>query len=64
MNASIDILEKPIARIKKTCDLLGISSDFERRLPALEAHLKALAANGETREERLAVSGMAFMKQS
>lgn len=64
MNASIEILEKPIARIRKTCDLLGISGDFERKLPALEAHLKALAADGETREERLAVSGMAFVKQS
>ena len=63
MNVRIDIFEKPIERIKKACELMGLAADFERKLPALETHLEALVADGETSEERLAVSGMAFVKQ-
>ena len=40
-----------------------LGADFERRLPELETHLEALVAEGETSEERLAVSGLAFLKQ-
>ena len=64
MNARIDIFEKPIARIKKTCELMGLADDFERKLPALETHLEGLVAEGETSEERLAVSGMTFVKRA
>ena len=64
MNASIDIFEKPIERIKKTCELMGLSDDFERKLPELETHLEALVADGETSEERLAVSGLTFVKRA
>ncbi|MBR1124584.1 hypothetical protein JQ628_23880 [Bradyrhizobium lablabi] len=64
MNVRIDIFEKPIERIKKACELMGLAADFERKLPALETHLEALVADGETSEERLAVSGMAFVKQA
>lgn len=64
MNTQINILEKPIERIKKTCDLMGMGSDFERRLPALQTHLEALVAEGESSEDRLAVSGMTFLKRS
>jgi hypothetical protein len=64
MNVRIDIFDKPIERIKKTCELMGLAADFERKLPALETHLEALVAEGETSEERLAVSGMTFVKQA
>ena len=64
MNARIDIFEKPIERIKKTCELMGLGEDFERKLPALETHLEGLVAEGETNEERLTVSGLIFVKQS
>lgn len=64
MNVRIDIFEKPIERIKKTCELMGLADVFERKLPALETHLEALVAEGETSEERLAVSGMTFVKQA
>lgn len=63
MNAKINIFEKPIERIKKTCELMGLGDDFERKLPELETHLEALVADGETSEERLAVSGLTFVKR-
>jgi hypothetical protein len=63
MHTQIDIFEKPIERIRKTCELMGLADDFERKLPALETHLEGLVADGETSEERLAVSGLTFVKQ-
>ena len=63
MNAKINIFGKPIERIKKTCELMGLGDDFERKLPELETHLEALVADGETSEERLAVSGLTFVKR-
>ncbi len=42
---------------------MGLGADFERRLPELETHLEALVAEGETSEERLAVSGLTFLKR-
>jgi hypothetical protein len=62
MHTGISLFEKPIARIKMTCDLMGISDDFERKLPALETHLEGLVADGETNEDRLTVSGLSFLK--
>jgi hypothetical protein len=63
MHTQINIFEKPIERIRKTCELMGLADDFERKLPELETHLEGLVADGETDEERLAVSGLAFVKQ-
>jgi hypothetical protein len=63
MHTDLNIFDKPIDRIRKTCELMGLGADFERRLPELETHLEALVAEGETSEERLAVSGLAFLKQ-
>jgi hypothetical protein len=63
MHTQIDVFEKPIERIKRTCDLMGLSADFERKLAALETHLEGLVADGEIDEERLAVSGLTFLKQ-
>ncbi|MGY0575339.1 hypothetical protein ACTGJ9_033390 [Bradyrhizobium sp. RDM12] len=62
MNAQINIFEKPIERIKKTCDLMGLGADFEQRLPELETYLESLVADGETSEDRLTVNGLAFLK--
>jgi hypothetical protein len=64
MHTQINIFEKPIERIRKMCELMGIGDDFERKLPELETHLERLVADGETTEERLAVSGLAFVKQT
>lgn len=62
MHTEIDIFEKPIERIKETCELMGMKKDFERKLPELETHLEALVADGETDEDRLMVSGLSFVK--
>jgi hypothetical protein len=64
MHTEIDILEKPIERIRQTWNLMGMNSDFELKLTVLEHHLQALVAVGETDEGRLAVSGLIFLKQA
>jgi len=63
MDIPLDLFEKPIQRIKKTCDLMGASDEFERKLPELETYLEALVAKGEVDEENLAVNGMKFLRQ-
>jgi len=62
MHTEITLFEKPIERIKITCDLMGIADHFERKLPELETHLEGLVADGETNEDRLTVSGLSFLK--
>jgi hypothetical protein len=64
MRTQIDVFEKPIERIKRTRDLMGLGADFERKLAELETHLECLVADGEIDEERLAVGGLAFLKRS
>lgn len=64
MRTEINIFDKPIERIRKTCELLGLVADFDRKLPELETYLEGLVAEGETSEERLTVSGLAFVKQA
>jgi hypothetical protein len=64
MHTEIDVLEKPIERIRRTCDLMGVLADFERKLPALETHLEGLVADGENDEGRLTVNGLTFLKQA
>ena len=63
MRTQIDVFEKPIERIKRACDLMVLSADFERKLAELETHLEGLVADGEIDEARLAVSGLTFLKQ-
>jgi hypothetical protein len=46
MHTQINIFEKPIGRIKETCDLMGIEEDFERKLPELETYHEGLFADG------------------
>ena len=64
MDIPLDLFEKPIQRIKTTRDLMGVSDEFERKLPELETYLEALVAKGETDEEQLAVNGLKFLKQA
>ena len=64
MNIEIDIFDKPIEHIRKTFELMGLGADFDRKLQELETHLEALVAEGETSEERLAMSGLTFLKQA
>ena len=64
MHTEINIFDKPIERIRKTCELMGLGADFDRKLPALETYLEGLVAEGETSEERLTVSGLTFVKQA
>ena len=64
MHIEINVFEKPLERIKRTSDLMGMGADFERKLPELETHLEGLVADGETDEERLTVSGLTFLKRA
>jgi hypothetical protein len=59
----IDVLEKPIERIKETCAMMGIAEKFDRALPDLETFLEAEVARGETRETRLTFDGLRYLKQ-
>jgi len=59
----IDVLERPIARIQETCDIMGIAEQFDRALPELETFLEGEVANGETRETRLTYDGLCYLRQ-
>jgi hypothetical protein len=59
----IDVLEKPIERIKETCAMMGIAEKFDRALPDLETFLEAEVARGETSETRLTFDGLLYLKQ-
>lgn len=59
-----NILEKPIQRIRETCELIGASAKFDRSLPALEAFLEGELAAGETSETRLTYDGLCFLKDA
>jgi hypothetical protein len=63
MDTEITIFDKPIERIRRTCDLMGIADNFERKLGELETHLEGLVADGETDADRLTVSGLTFLKR-
>jgi hypothetical protein len=62
MHTEITVFEKPIERIKKSCELVGLGAEFERKLPQLETHLEALVAEGEINEDRLTERGLAFIR--
>ncbi|KRR27594.1 hypothetical protein CQ13_04190 [Bradyrhizobium retamae] len=59
----IDVLEKPIGRIRETCAMMGIAEKFDRALPDLETFLEAEVARGETRETKLTFDGLLYLKQ-
>jgi hypothetical protein len=60
----IDVLEKPIERIKETCEMIGAAEKFERALPELESYLEREVASGETSETRLTYDGLCFLKDA
>jgi hypothetical protein len=59
----IDVLEKPIERIKETCAMMGIAEQFDRALPDFETFLEARLARGEVSESRLTFDGLLYLKQ-
>ena len=61
--ATIDVLEKPITRIRETCDMMGVVGKFDRALPELETYLESQVADGETSETRLTYNGLCFLRQ-
>lgn len=63
MVVAIDILERPIERIRETCEMVGADEKFERALSELENYLEAEVAAGETRETRLTYDGLVFLRQ-
>jgi hypothetical protein len=64
MATTVNILEKPIERIRETCEMMGAADKFDRVLPELETHLEAEIAAGETSETRLTFEGLCFLKQA
>ncbi|MGA7803288.1 hypothetical protein [Bradyrhizobium sp.] len=64
MTATIDILDRPILRIRETCEMVGADEKFNRALPELETYLEAEVAAGETSETRLTYHGLCFLKQT
>jgi hypothetical protein len=63
MAVTIDILERPIARIRETCEMVGAIEKFDRALPDLETYLEEEVARGETSETRLTYDGLCFLQQ-
>lgn len=61
---TITVLEKPIARIKETCEMMGIAEKFDQALPELETYLEGEVAAGETSETRLTYHGLVYLKQN
>ncbi|WFU38973.1 hypothetical protein QA640_31920 [Bradyrhizobium sp. CB82] len=61
---TINILDKPIERIRETCEMMGARDKFERALPELETFLEAEIARGETSEARLTYDGLCFLKEA
>ncbi|WP_027524351.1 hypothetical protein [Bradyrhizobium sp. Ec3.3] len=59
---TINILDKPIERIRETCEMMGARDKFERTLPELETFLESEIARGETGEARLTYDGLCFLK--
>ena len=59
----ISVLEKPIERIKETCELMGIADKFDRALPELETFLEAEVAQGEVSESKLTFDGLRYLRR-
>jgi hypothetical protein len=61
---TVTLLEKPIARIRETCEMMGIAERFDQALPELETYLEGEVAAGETSETRLTYNGLVYLKQN
>jgi hypothetical protein len=64
VTATVNILEKPIERIRETCEMMGATDKFDRALSGLETHLEAEIAAGETSETRLTFEGLCFLNRA
>jgi hypothetical protein len=64
MAETINILEKPIERIRETCEMMGAAKKLERVLPELETYLEGEIVAGETSETRLTFEGLCFLKEA
>jgi hypothetical protein len=64
MATTIAILEKPISRMRETCELAGAVDKFERTLADLETYLEKEVAAGETSETRLTFDGLCFLRKA
>jgi hypothetical protein len=62
MAYEINVLDKPIERIRETCVMMGIEEKFDQTLPDLETFLESEVADGETSETRLTYDGLCFLK--
>lgn len=54
-------LEKPIERIRATCEMMGVSDKLDRVMPELEGYLEDEVAAGEVRETRLTFDGLCLL---
>ena len=59
----INELEEPIARIKDTCELMGIADRFDLALPELETFLEGEVAEGVVSEPRPTFDGLCYLRQ-
>jgi hypothetical protein len=57
------VLEKPIERIRETCELMGVAEKFDRARSQLETFLVSEVANGETRETKLTFDGLLYLRK-
>lgn len=64
MAEAVKFLEKPIERIRETCEMVGAADKLDRLLPELESYLEGEVAAGETRETRLTFEGLCFLNQA
>ena len=64
MAAIVDILEKPIERIRETCEIMGAADKLYRTRHELETHLEGQIARGEISESRLTFEGLCFLRQA
>jgi len=62
VSTTVTILEKPITRIRETCEMMGAGDRFDRLLPDLETYLEGEVASGETSETRLTYHGLVYLK--
>jgi hypothetical protein len=60
----INVLDKPIERIKETCEMIDAGDKFDRARPDLETYLEGQVAAGKTSESRLTYDGLCFLKQA
>ena len=61
-STTVTVLEKPISRIKQTCEMIGAGEKFDRMLPDLETYLEGEVAAGETSEARLTYDGLIYLQ--